>query len=120
MVRAILCLTLVACAADPGHAPVARISATPRAVLENDGFQTQVVLDGSTSGDPVDDPEGATPLDYQWAIENDEFRVVSGALDTQQVTLSFFGGRPATVRLTVTDGDGRTSMARLQLQLTVR
>jgi hypothetical protein len=122
VVRALLGLTLLiaACEVEPGHAPVARISATPRAVLENDGFQTEVVLDGSTSADPVDDPEDATPLAYQWVIENDEYRVVTGSLEGERATLTFFGARPATVKLTVTDVDGRTATARLQLQLTVR
>jgi len=122
VVRPLLVLTflLAACEQEPGHAPVARISATPRAVLENDGFQTQVTLDGSASADPVDDPEDTTQLQYHWAIENDEFRVIGGSLDAQEVELTFFGARPATVRLTVTDVDGRSSTARIQLQLTVR
>jgi hypothetical protein len=113
-----LAALLAACEVEPGHAPVARIAATPLAVLENDNFQTEVVLDGSASADPIDDPDAT--LDYRWEIGNDEVRVVDGALTSSRVTVTFFGARPPTVRLTVTDDDGRTSTARLQLQLTLR
>jgi hypothetical protein len=115
-----LALILAACGVEPGHAPVARISAAPRAILENDGFRTDVVLDGSASEDPVDDPENSEPLDYLWTVENDEFRVEDGSLSSARVTLRLLGARPATVRLTVTDGDGKAATARTQLQLTIR
>ena len=111
---------LAACEAEPGHAPVARIAATPVAVLENDNFQTEVVLDGAASADPIDDPAGEGSLGYQRQIENDEYRVADGSLTGERVTVTFFGARPPTVRLTVTDDDGRSSTARLQLQLTLR
>jgi hypothetical protein len=113
-------LLLAACGVEPGHAPVARINAAPRAILENDGFRTDVVLDGSASEDPVDDPDNSEPLEYQWTVENDEFRVEDGSLTSATVTLRFLGERPATVRLTVTDPDGKSAVARTQLQLTIR
>ena len=113
-------LVLAACGVEPGHAPVARISAAPRAILENDGFRTDVVLDGSGSEDPVDDPDNTEPLEYLWTVENDEFRVEDGSLTSPRVTLRFLGERPATVRLTVTDPDGKSAIARTQMQLTIR
>ena len=111
---------LVACGVDVGHAPVARIAASPRAVPEQDSFQTQVTLDGSASADPIDDPDGDRPLAYSWEITGDDLRIVSGRTSDPSLTITLFGAHPATVRLTVEDEDGRTSTARLQLQLTVR
>jgi hypothetical protein len=116
----LLPLMLVACGTDVGHAPVARISASPRAIPEQDSFQTQVTLDGSASADPIDDPDGDRPLSYAWEITGDDLRIVRGRTTEPELTITLFGAHPATVRLTVEDEDGRTSTARLQLQLTVR
>jgi hypothetical protein len=119
-VRRLLLLCAVSCGAEPGHAPVARIAATPRAIPEQDSFQTEVRLDGSASADPVDDPEGTRPLRYRWEIAGDDVRLVEGRTSDAMLTITLFGAHPATVRLTVEDEDGRTATARLQLQLTVR
>jgi hypothetical protein len=115
----LLPLLLAACAADLGHAPVARIAASPRAIPEQDSFQTEVRLDGRASADPIDDPEGARPLTYAWEITGDDLRIVRGRTTDPELTITLFGAHPATVRLTVEDEDGRTATARLQLQLTV-
>jgi hypothetical protein len=116
----VVSLLLAGCVAEPGHAPVARISAAPRAIPERDSFQTDVVLDGSASADPIDDPAGDRPLAYRWEVTGDDVRIVAGRTTAPGMTIQLFGGHPATVKLTVTDEDGQSSTTRYQLQLTVR
>jgi hypothetical protein len=70
--RVLLLCLVAACGTDVGHAPVARIAASPRAVPEQDSFQTEVTLDGRASADPIDDPDGERPLVYTWEISGDE------------------------------------------------
>ena len=121
LINALLASLLVACAnEEPGYPPVARIGAAPRAIPEGDAFRTPVTLDATASADPIDDPEGKRPLSYEWHIVGDEFRLQEGTLRSAQVTLTLVGDHPATVQLTVTDEDGRSSTAQEQLQLTVR
>ena len=112
-------LVLAACAVEEGHPPVARIAASPRAIPEHDGFQTDVLLDGSASADPFDDPDGTIPLAFAWDVRGDEFRVEAGTPEQAMMTVRLLGDRPATIRLTVTDRDGRTGIAEEQLQLTI-
>lgn len=114
------CVACAACADDrTGHAPVARIDTTPNAIPEHDDFQTDVVLDGTGSADPIDDPDGGLPLTYTWDISGDEVHVEQGALTAPTLTVRFQGLRPATIRLTVTDTTGQSGSARVQLQLTL-
>ena len=118
-IAAILLGLLASCAADDGHPPVARASASPMAIPENDGFQTAVTLDATASADPVDDPDGLLGLDYQWSLSGDEFRFDSGTERDPTVVVRFRGDRPPTIELTVTDADGFSSTTVFQLQLTV-
>ncbi len=113
-------LAPAACTFDDGHPPVARANATPRAIPENDGFQTAVTLDGTASADPVDDPGMAVPLSYHWSIQGDEFRFDSGDEHAASPVVRFLGDRPATIELTVTDADGLRGTAQLHMQLSVR
>jgi hypothetical protein len=113
-------LALAACSADGGHPPLARIVLAPEAILENDGFQTEVTLDGTTSADPIDDPEGAAPLAYRWEILDDEARFERGRATSPMPVVRFRGDRPATIALTVTDADGAETSAIAHLRLTVR
>jgi hypothetical protein len=108
-----------ACTGNDGYPPVARIEVMPGAVLENDGFSTAVLLDGRTSADPIDDPDGERPLRYEWEIVGDEYRIDDGSLGSAMLTVRFLGETPATIFLTVTDEDGNASTARQQLQLTL-
>lgn len=117
---ACLLLLLAACAGDEGHPPLARIELSPGAILENDGFQTEVTLDASTSADPIDDPDGRAPLSFAWTITGDEFRYERGRATSAAPVVRFRGDRPATIELTVTDADGVTASAVAHLQLTVR
>jgi hypothetical protein len=117
--RAFLLLLLVSCTEPGGHAPVARIDALPRALPEHDNYQTDIVLDGRASADPLDDPDGTAPLAYIWEITNDDYEVFEGDEDEAVLTVRFLGTRPPSVRLTVMDEDGQQSTARLQLQLTL-
>jgi hypothetical protein len=108
-----------ACAAEDGHPPIARATAEPPVIRENDGFQTQVTLDASTSADPLDDPDSSRPLDYEWTIIGDEFRFADGGETSQAPIVEFRGDRPATIELTVTDEDGMSSTVEFQMTLTV-
>lgn len=121
MVRRAACLVvLAACAGDEGHPPLARIELSPEAIVENDGFQTEVTLDATTSADPIDDPDDSEPLTYLWTIDGDEFRYERGRATSPTPVVRFRGDRPATISLTVTDADGTTATAVAHLQLTVR
>jgi hypothetical protein len=116
-----LVLLLAACDAPVGHPPIARIDLTPAAIPAHDEFQTVVVLDGSKSADPIDDPTGAQKLTYQWTIVDADVRYESGSRETsQQPMVRFRGERPATVVLTVTDPDGNDSSTTKYLELTVK
>jgi hypothetical protein len=119
LLLAILVLSGAACTQAPGHPPVARVTATPKAIPEHDDFQTDVMLDGSASADPIDDPTGASPLRYEWAFTNDEAHVVSGTTSDAKLTVRWNGMRPGTVHLTVTDIDDQSSTALYQMQLTI-
>jgi hypothetical protein len=109
------------CTLADARPPIARIDVAPAAIPENDGFQTEVVLDASRSADPIDDPEGDESLEIRWEIIGDEARYASGDGATDPTpTLTFRGDQPATIRLTVTDADGLEATATEHLQLTVR
>ncbi|MBI4512043.1 MAG: hypothetical protein HY698_20595 [Deltaproteobacteria bacterium] len=107
------------CEPSPGHPPIARITISPRAIPAHDGFRTELVLDGTTSADPIDDPDGANPLGYEWKIVGDEVRMAKGDDRSEKITVRFLGERPATVFLTVSDDTGLFTTARMQVQLTV-
>jgi hypothetical protein len=117
---AVLAVGTGACTVEEGRPPLARIELVPEAIPENDGFQTPVVLDGTASADPIDDPDGSARLDYAWAIDGDEYRFDAGDAGSDMPTLSFRGDRPATIVLTVTDADGLDASATVNLQLSVR
>lgn len=122
-VRVLLALLPLAggCTLDDARPPIARIDVTPAAIPENDDFQTEVVLDASRSADPIDDPDGSEALEVRWEIVGDEARFASGDDETDPTpTLTFRGDQPATILLTVTDGDGLEATAVEHLQLTVR
>ena len=108
------------CTLDEGRPPLARIDITPPAILENDGFQTAVTLDGTASADPLDDPEGNDQLDFLWEILDDEYRFEGSRATSPAPMVRLRGDRPATVVLTVTDNDGLEATAVAHVQLTVR
>ena len=113
-------LLLAACDAPIGHPPIARIELSPGAIPAHDEFQTAVVLDGTKSADPIDDPSGTETLQYQWTIVDAEARFDPGSRDSQpKPTVRFRGERAATIVLTVTDPDGNDASATKYLQLTV-
>src|SRR5262245_18086327 len=104
--RALLLLACIGCTSAVGHAPVARIAASPRAIPERDSYQTDVALDGSGSADPIDDPDATRAIVYDWEISGDDARIASGARNQPRLVVRFFGAHPATIHLTVTDEDG--------------
>lgn len=110
---------MLGCVVDEGHPPVARIEAAPGAIAEHDNFQTAVTLDGTGSADPIDDPDGNAALGYAWNLRGDEFRFESGDASSPAPVVRFRGDRPPTIELTVTDGEGASNTASVQLQLSV-
>lgn len=109
-----------ACTLDDGRPPLARIEITPPAIVENDGFQTAVTLDGTASADPLDDPDGSSRLTFSWEILDDEFRFEGSRANSPAPMVRFRGDRPAVIVLTVTDIDGLEATAVDHVQLTVR
>jgi hypothetical protein len=107
------------CTTPEGRPPIARIVITPAAIIEDDGFQTPVTLDGTRSGDPVDDPGATRPLTFSWGIEGDDVRFQNGTAATPAPVVTFRGDRPATIILTVTDADGLEASAIERVRLTV-
>jgi hypothetical protein len=108
------------CTTPEGRPPIARIVITPAAIIEDDGFQTSVTLDGTRSGDPVDDPGATHPLTFSWQIDGDDVRFQTGTTATPAPVVAFRGDRPATITLTVTDADGLEASAVKRIRLTVR
>lgn len=108
------------CTLDEGRPPLARIEITPPAIVENDGFQTTVTLDGTASADPLDDPDGSSRLSFAWEILDDEFRFEGSRASSPMPTVLLRGDRPAVIVLTVTDGDGMEATAVDHVRLTVR
>jgi len=116
------------CASSSGHAPVARIAfgdcraaAPPSSfyVPLGDGYRTDVPLDGSCSDDPLDDPTGAMPLAFHFAIDDPAPQVTSGSLDGARVTVRVAGSRPTAVRLTVTNLAGAAGSAAASIGVTL-
>lgn len=112
--------SVTGCPLETGRPPLARIEITPPAIVENDGYQTLVTLDGTASADPLDDPGGTARLTFAWEIIDDEFRFEGSRAISPAPTVRFFGNRPATIVLTVTDEDGLEATAVDHMQLTVR
>ncbi len=112
-------VALAGCDVGDGNPPLARASASPSAIVENDGFQTAVTLNGSASSDPIDDPSGSSPLTFRWTIRGDEYRYEDGTGTSAAPVVRFRGDRPATIELTVTDVDGMWSTVVFQTQLSI-
>ena len=105
-----IALITAGCGGQSGHPPIARIRVQPEYVPVHDGYQTDVVLDGSGSADPVDDPLGTRPLLYQWSVADPNAPILpdpSAAI----VTIRIAGEAPVQVSLTVADGsDDKTTV----------
>ncbi len=115
----LLASAAIGCGNPPaGRAPIVRIALTPAFVPEGDGYQTLVVADGSMSADPFDDPERARAFLFHWTIDDPQSQPSPNA-DSQRIELRVAGLRPTTIKLEVTDGDGRRASAEQQLGLTI-
>ncbi len=97
--------TLGACSAGGGRQPTARITLSPAYVPINDGYATDVILDGTASSDSIDDPTASHPLLYAWTIDDPQARF-SPDDHSPKVTVRVGGGHPESVHLTVLDFDG--------------
>ena len=117
---AVLVMLVTACTTADGRPPLARIVLSPEAIVEDDGFQTAITLDATTSADPVDDPDGTGKLSYTWTIENDEARFEEGRPTSAKPVIRLRGDRPAAISLTVVDADGLEATATAYMRLTVR
>ncbi len=115
----LIALALACGCGGAGHPPTARATVAPAYLPIGDDYQTDVVLDGSTSDDSVDDPTGTRPLEFAWAIDDPAPRVTAGSLDAAKVTVRLAGSGPTTVVLTVTDGDGDQGRATVRVGVTV-
>jgi hypothetical protein len=121
-----LLLVVPGCNEEPpdGHPPVARIvcrtsnSDVNCFLLANDGFNTEVTLDGSRSGDVIDDPEAKLPLTYAWKLPAGA-RVTSGDIHQPLLTVRGMGDLPLEVELTVTDPSGASGRATRIIGVTV-
>lgn len=109
-VAAIACAS---CTTATDRPPIARITATPTAILVHDDFQTEVKLDGTSSGTL----DGTAALDFAWQLLDDEARTDQD-LGRDMLTVRFRGDRPPRVVLTVT-ADELTDSTTLPIQLTV-
>src|SRR5262245_16669263 len=86
------CFLLCGCSSEESeHAPIARITAQPRAIPQGDDYMTDVVLDGSESSDPIDDPDGGLPLTYLWEVSGDGMRLQGGSTTSPSFTARFQG-----------------------------
>ena len=77
-----------------------------------------MLADGSGSADPFDDPNAERALLYRWEIEDDN-AMPAPSSESAQIEFRVAAARPTTVRLEVTDGDGRRATGQLQLGLTI-
>lgn len=84
----------------------------------HDEYQTEVVADGSTSADSLDDPTAAQPLLYAWSIDDPSASPTPSATEPQ-IRFHVAGDRPTAVELTVTDGDGRRTTTRAMLGVSI-
>lgn len=112
-----------ACASDAGHPPVARLSIEPRYVPVN--VKTLVILDGRSSCDELDHPEGCDKtgdgsgpekscpggVTFQWDI-NEPVEVVEGGPEESLMKVNVTTDRPIRVILRVKDCDGNTAEVR--------
>lgn len=111
-------LALSACT-DLGHPPTARATASPAYLMVNDGYATDVVLDGTASRDDVDDPAGTETLRFDWAIDDPAPQIVDGDLHSPKLTVRLAAARPTTVTLTVTDPSDDSGMTLIRIGITL-
>jgi hypothetical protein len=106
-------LALLACGCtSDGHPPTARVTLSPEWLPVGDHYQTDVLLDGTASRNDVEDPTGARPLSFAWAIDDPHLQIRAGDLGAAMLTVRLAADGPTTVRLTVTDvgGIGRATV----------
>lgn len=111
------CVALAGCGGD-GHPPVARIVFTPDWLPVADDYRTDVILDGTASGNDAEDPTGARPLAYAWSIDDPHLQVVEGTPAAAKLTVRLAANGPTTVVLTVSDSGG-TGRATVHVGVTV-
>lgn len=89
------------------NVPEAIINASPRAVPAGDNDLTEVRLWAGNSADPNGDA-----LTYAWEAPGGTF---IGASDEPAARVTYPGGTPRTVTLTVDDGNGNQDVAQVQI-----
>jgi hypothetical protein len=83
-----------------------------------DGYQTDIVLDGTASADEVDDPAHVQPLLYAWVVDDPKSELQPSAT-VAKVTVRVAGAHPTTVHLAVADGDDVKTTATAQIGVTL-
>ncbi len=112
--------------APPGHPPVARIACKTSNsdancyFLPQDTFHTEVTLDGSTSGDVIDDPLAEKPLRYRWEIPAGTYMLAKGSLGDPLIVITGQGDVPIPVKLIVTDVSGQSGSAERIVGISLR
>jgi hypothetical protein len=98
-------LCLAACSGPPPSEPSPVIISTPTTVCLDDDFKTPVTLDGTQSAamltlvpSPTANPP---PLSYLWTLTGSAYRITSGSLTSDKLTVTMAGDQPLQVDLEV-------------------
>ncbi len=114
---------LSGCSTETGHPPVARLSIEPRYIPVN--VMTLVTLDGRSSCDELDHPEGCDKtgdgsgpeqdcpggVSFQWTLDR-PVELVEGGWEEPLMKVRVITDRPIQVILKVRDCDGNTAEVR--------
>ncbi len=100
-----------ACSGPPPAATSPVIVATPTTVCLGDDYRTPITLDGTQSTAaltlvPSPAEAGAAPLTYLWTLAGSAYRIVSGTLTSDRLTVRIAGDQPLQVDLNVQNSMG--------------
>ena len=96
---------------EAGRPPTARASAAPLYLPLGDHYRSDCLLDGRSSTSAT-----SAPLQFHWAIDDPQLRLVAGSLDAPSLTVRLLGDRATRVDLEVDDS---STGARAQTSLYV-
>ncbi|MBI4699690.1 MAG: hypothetical protein HY744_00750 [Deltaproteobacteria bacterium] len=104
--------------------PSAVIVAEPTTVCVNDGFQTEIALDGSQSAArislvPSPPADGGPQLSYAWSFTGAAYLLEDGELGDPQLSVTTAGDRPLHVRLTTRNAAGGEASSLVTISISV-